>query len=86
MPVLDAALRVVFLVVGREKARHFGPCWREAEPPYPAQQVQPRDNGVKLFLVDEAAAALLDQGLRSLADSPREKPAGTIRAKPGRSK
>jgi 6-phosphogluconolactonase len=87
MPVLDAALRVVFLVVGREKAETLRAVLEgKADPPYPAQQVQPRDNGVKLFLVDEAAAALLEPGPSQPGDSSREKPAGTIRAKPGRSK
>lgn len=59
LPVLDAAQRVVFLVSGAEKA----PILREVllghpKEPLPAQMVQPR-NGERLFLVDEAAAALL---------------------------
>ncbi len=60
MPVLDAASRVVFLVVGPEKAEILHAVLEgKAEPPYPAQLVQPRDNGKKFFLVDKAAAALL---------------------------
>jgi 6-phosphogluconolactonase len=59
LPVLDAAQRVVFLVAGSEKAAIL----REVllghpTPPLPAQMVQPR-NGERIFLVDEAAAALL---------------------------
>ena len=87
LPVLDAALRVVFLVVGTEKAETLRSVLEgKAEPPYPAQQVQPRDNGLKLFLVDEAAAALLESATSRTAGSPLEKSAGTTRAKPGRSK
>src|SRR6266849_2249301 len=87
LPVLDAALRVVFLVVGVEKAETLRAVLEgKADPPYPAQQVQPRDNGLKLFLVDEAAAALLEPANPQPAGSHRGKPAGTIRAKPGRSK
>jgi 6-phosphogluconolactonase len=87
LPVLDAALRVVFLVVGVEKAEILRAVLEgKADPPYPSQQVQPRDNGLKLFLVDEAAAALLGPANAKPVGSHREKPAGTIRAKPGRSK
>jgi 6-phosphogluconolactonase len=65
LPVLDAARRVVFLVAGKEKAVIL----REVllghpEPPLPAQMVQPRD-GERIFLVDQAAAALLGAGAPS---------------------
>lgn len=61
LPVLDSALRIVFLVVGKEKAETLRAVLEgKADPPFPAQQVQPREDGVKLFLVDRAAAALLD--------------------------
>jgi 6-phosphogluconolactonase len=84
LPVLDAALRVAFLVVGAEKAEILRAVLDErADPPYPAQQVQPRDNGLKLFLVDEAAAALLEPVTPQPAGSSRAKPAGTGRGKPG---
>jgi len=87
LPVLDAALRVVFLVVGAEKAEALRAVLEgKADPPYPAQQVQPRDNGLKLFLVDEAAAALLGAANPQPAGSSYGKPAGQIRAKPGRNK
>jgi 6-phosphogluconolactonase len=87
LPVLDAALRVVFLVVGTDKAEGLRAVLEgKAEPPLPAQQVHPRENGVKLFLVDEAAAALLEPSTPNTTGSPRGKSAGTIRAKPGRSK
>ena len=60
LPVLDAAMRVVFLVVGPEKAETLREVLQgKADPPYPAQLVQPRHHGLKIFLVDRAAAALL---------------------------
>ena len=84
LPVLDAALRVVFLVTGSKKAETLRAVLdRKTEPPYPAQLVQPRDNGLKLFLVDQTAGALLEAAPQS-AVSPRGKPAGTTRGKPGR--
>lgn len=87
LPVLDAALRVVFLVVGKDKAEILSAVLEgKADPPYPSQMVQPHDNGVKLFLVDGAAASLLVPASPQQGNPPREKPAGTIRAKPGRNK
>jgi len=75
LPVLDAALRVVFLGVGSKKAETLRAVLDgKAEPPYPAQLVQPRDNGLKLFLVDEAAGALLEAATPQPAVSPRGKP------------
>ncbi len=82
LPVLDAASRVVFLVVGSEKAEILRAVLEgKADPPYPSQLVQPRDPGKKLFLVDNAAAALLGPA-RSIQPGPQEKPAGTSRGKP----
>src|ERR1700687_5059441 len=87
LPVLDAAMRIVFLVVGTEKAQTLRAVLEgKADPPYPAQLVQPRDNGLKLFLVDEAAAAMLDSATPQTAGTLRARPAETTRAKPGRSK
>lgn len=87
LPVLDSALRVVFLVVGAEKAETLRAVLQgKADPPYPAQQVQPRDDGLKLFLVDEAAAALLEPATPQAAGSSRAKTAGKIRGKPGEGK
>lgn len=84
LPVLDAAMRVVFLVVGPEKAEILHAVLQtKADPPYPAQLVQPRDNGLKLFLVDEAAAAMLVPA-DERKTLPPGKPAGSPRAKPGR--
>ena len=84
LPVLDAAMRVVFLVVGSEKAEILHAVLQtKADPPYPAQLVQPRDNGLKLFLVDEAAAAMLVPA-DERKTLPPGKPAGSPRAKPGR--
>jgi 6-phosphogluconolactonase len=85
LPVLDAALRVVFLVVGMEKAAILHTVLLEKpDPPLPAQLVQPRDRGLKLFLVDRSAAALLSP-ITSNKAAPQEKTAGTTRARPGRS-
>jgi len=85
LPVLDAARRVVFLVVGAEKAQIVREVLQgNADPPYPAQQVQPREPGQKLFLVDQAAAALL-KPLPGGDTDPSQKPAGTTRGRPGRS-
>jgi 6-phosphogluconolactonase len=85
LPVLDAARRVVFLVVGTEKAQIVHDVLQgNADPPYPAQQVQPREPGQKLFLVDQAAAALL-KPLPGSDTDPSQKPAGTTRGRPGRS-
>src|ERR1700693_4755768 len=85
LPVLDAALRVVFLVVGSDKAEILHAVLQgKSEPPLPAQLVQPRNLGQKLFLVDKAAAAMLPPALSDKA-APQEKPAGTTRARPGRS-
>jgi 6-phosphogluconolactonase len=85
LPVLDATLRVVFLVVGSEKAEILRAVLQgKSEPPLPAQLVQPRNLGLKLFLVDRAAAALLAPAISDKA-APQEKPAGTTRPRPGRS-
>ncbi len=87
LPVLDASMRVLFLVVGAEKAETLRAVLEgKADPPLPAQQVQPRDNGLKLFLVDEASAALLESPPSQKTSPLRGKPPGTTRLKPGRSK
>ena len=84
LPVLDAALRVVFLVVGPDKAEILRDVLGgKADPPYPAQLVQPRHSGLKLFLIDEAAAAMLKPAASLKAPS-QEKPAGATRGKQGR--
>ena len=85
LPVLDAAFRVVFLVVGSEKAEILHAVLEgKSDPPYPAQLVQPRNLGLKLFLVDKAAAALLTPAGSNKAAA-QGKPAGTTRGRPGRS-
>ena len=85
LPVLDAASRVVFLVVGPEKAEILHAVLEgKTDPPYPAQMVQPRENGIKLFLVDEAAAASLEPVPQQHAAPPHSKPSGSVRGKPGR--
>jgi 6-phosphogluconolactonase len=85
LPVLDAALRVVFLVVGSEKAQILHSVLQEkSDPPYPAQLVQPREPGTKVFLVDKAAAALLTPASPDKA-TPQGKHAGTTRGRPGKS-
>lgn len=59
LPVLEAAHRIVFLVTGEDKAGILRDVLTgTADPPYPAQMVVPCD-GQRIFLVDEAAAALL---------------------------
>jgi len=84
LPVLDAAMRVVFLVVGAEKAEILRDVLEaNADPPYPAQLVQPRHNGLKLFLVDEAAAAKLQPSAPVKPPAPG-KAAGTTRGKQGK--
>ena len=81
LPVLDAAQRVVFLVVGADKAETLqAVLMGKAEPPYPTQLVQPR-NGVRLFMVDEAAAALLSSTAPRPAMSSQVTPAATTRTK-----
>ncbi|HXR09397.1 MAG TPA: 6-phosphogluconolactonase [Candidatus Acidoferrales bacterium] len=85
LPVLDAAARVVFLVVGSEKAEILHAVLEgKSDPPYPAQLVQPRDLGLKIFLVDKAAAAKLSPAASTKAAT-QAKPAGTTRGRPERS-
>lgn len=75
LPVLDAAREVVFLVTGSEKAETLRAVLEgKTEPPYPAQLVQPRNNGSKLFLVDQAAAALLEPAAEQQTEPSRVKP------------
>lgn len=77
LPVLDAAMRVVFLVVGSVKAEILRAVLEtKPDPPYPAQLVQPRHNGQKFFLVDEAAAARLTP-VTHQKSAPETKSAGT---------
>jgi 6-phosphogluconolactonase len=86
LPVLDAAMRVVFLVVGSEKAEILRAVLQEKpDPPLPAQLVQPRNLGMRIFLVDKAAAAMLAPEALPDQAAPQGKPAGTTRARPGRS-
>lgn len=85
LPVLNAASRVVFLVVGSEKAEILHAVLQgKSDPPFPAQLVQPRDRGQKLFLVDKDAAAMLTPTPGDKA-GPSGKAAGTTRSRPGRS-
>jgi 6-phosphogluconolactonase len=85
LPVLDAALRVVFLVVGSDKAEILRAVLQdEVEPPYPAQLVQPRGEGTKQFIVDETAAALLDPTSAQPPTPLPAKPAGIPKGKPGK--
>ena len=83
LPVLDSAMRVVFLVVGSDKAEMLRAVIEgKTDPPYPAQQVQPRDYGLKLFLVDRAAAALLGgDSVQKPASQPKSEEVN--RGKPG---
>jgi 6-phosphogluconolactonase len=84
LPVLDAAARVVFLVVGAEKAEMLHAVLEEKhDPPYPAQLVQPRDRGLKIFMVDKAAAALLSPAVTEKTAA-QDKPTAAARGKTGR--
>jgi 6-phosphogluconolactonase len=84
LPVLNAAHRLLFLVVGAEKAEILPVVLEgKADPPLPAQMVQPRE-GLRLFLVDEAAAALLAPPAPDRPASAKIKPAGTSRGRPGK--
>lgn len=81
LPVLDAAMRVIFLVVGSEKAPMLHAVLEEKhDPPYPAQLVQPRQHGIKMFMVDQAAAALLTTPGSEKSEA-EVKPAGATRGK-----
>jgi 6-phosphogluconolactonase len=85
LPVLDAALRVVFLVVGVEKAEILRSVLTERpDSPYPSQLVQPRKDGLKLFLVDEAAAALVEAAILQKSVTHGKTPFDP-RGKPGKS-
>lgn len=84
LPVLNAAHRVLFLVVGAEKAETLRVVLEgKADPPLPAQMVQPRE-GLRLFLVDEAAAALLAPSGPGRPAPAKFKSAGTSRGRPGK--
>jgi len=84
MPVLNAAHRVLFLVVGAEKAETLRTVLGgKADPPLPAQMVQPRE-GLRVFLVDEAAGALLAPSALDRPTTPIFRPTGTGRGKPGK--
>ena len=73
LPVLDAGRRIVFLAEGSEKAAILREVLlSHPDPPLPAQMVQPR-NGERIFLIDEAAAALL--GATTPAAAPAAPPA-----------
>ena len=83
LPVLNAAQRVIFLVVGADKAAILHTVLQEKpEPPLPAQLVEPR-NGAKLFLVDEAAGAELMPSAPSGPADRASKAADALRGKPG---
>ena len=61
LPVLNAAHQVLFLVIGSEKAAILRDVLEgKHDPPLPAQLVTAPE-GQRMFLVDEAAAALLQR-------------------------
>lgn len=77
LPVLNAAQRVAFLVAGANKAETLRAVLQgKAEPPYPAQMVRLR-NGLRLFLVDEAAASRLTPMAAENPTSSSDKPVGS---------
>ncbi len=68
LPVLNAAHGVLFLVAGAEKAEVLrNVLERPIDPPLPAQLVIVPE-GKRMFLVDEAAAALLQPARRTADD------------------
>jgi 6-phosphogluconolactonase len=74
LPVIEAAERVLFLVIGSQKAAMLrvvlsGDTGREL----PAQMVHPR-HGERIFLVDEAAARLLPAESSESVSAPPENP------------
>lgn len=74
LPVLEAAHRVVFLIAGAEKAETLrGVLEGKADPPFPAQMVVPV-HGERLFLVDQAAASLLEPAAQKKSAGPAAKP------------
>ena len=73
LPVLEAAYRVQFLVVGPDKASTLKEVLcGDPDPPLPAQMVQPRQ-GERIFLVDEDAAAFLPTGTWEPSSTPPER-------------
>ncbi len=80
LPVLNAARQVLFLAVGEDKAEPLRAVIAGAgDPPLPAQLVTAPE-GRRIFLVDEAAAALLPRKPASHAA-----PAGAHERKPKKS-
>jgi hypothetical protein len=76
-------LRVVFLVVGSEKAEILHAVLQEKrEPPLPRAARAAARPGQKLFLVDKAAAAMLTPA-DSSKPTPGGKTAGTTRGQAG---
>jgi 6-phosphogluconolactonase len=62
-PVLDAARAVLLLVAGADKAPMIKQVLGDPKGAYPVERVQPAD-GVKLWMLDEAAAAELPHELK----------------------
>jgi 6-phosphogluconolactonase len=69
LPVIQAARRVLFLVTGEGKARILRQVLTPGEKTLPAQMAVPLD-GERIFLVDEAAASLLDTKAAEASLSP----------------
>jgi 6-phosphogluconolactonase len=60
-PVLNRARRIVFLVAGRQKAETVKAVMSGDNPTFPAGMIRPLQ-GELLWLLDQAAAALLEKG------------------------
>ena len=72
LPVINAAHRVLFLIAGAEKAETLRDALeRPLDPPLPAQLVVVPE-GTRMFLVDEAAASLLQPSTRVAEDFPAD--------------
>ncbi len=73
LPTLEAAQHILFMITGSEKA----PILREVLlgdplPPLPAQMVKPV-NGERTFLVDQAAAAMIDPPSDLFLEEPQDR-------------
>jgi 6-phosphogluconolactonase len=76
LPVIEAARRILFLVTGAEKAKRLAEVLAPgAKKILPAQMAVPLD-GERIFLIDEAAAELLEAKPSEASLSPASSPPG----------
>jgi 6-phosphogluconolactonase len=73
LPTLEAAQHILFMVTGTEKASILRKVLLgDTQPPLPAQMVKPV-NGERTFLVDQAAAALIDPPSNVFVEEPQDR-------------